>query len=70
MFLRNYWYVAAYAHEIDRNLLARTILGDKIVLYRTEDGAPIALADRCCHRQAPLSTGTLIGDTVQCGYHG
>ena len=70
MFLRNYWYVAAYAHEIDRNLLARTILGDKIVLYRTENGDPIALADRCCHRQAPLSMGTLIGDTVQCGYHG
>ena len=70
MFLRNYWYVAAFGHEIGRNLLARTILGDKIVLYRTEDGSPIALANRCCHRQAPLSMGRLIGDTVECGYHG
>ena len=70
MFLRNYWYVAAFGHEIGRNLLARTILGDKIVFYRTEDGSPIALANRCCHRQAPLSMGRLIGDTVECGYHG
>jgi len=70
MFLRNYWYVAAFGHEVGRNLLARTILGDKIVLYRTEGGSPIALANRCCHRQAPLSMGHLIGDTVECGYHG
>ena len=40
------------------------------MLYRTEAGAPVALIDRCAHRFAPLSLGTLKGDHVECGYHG
>ena len=24
-----------------------------VVFYRREDGKPVALEDRCCHRQAP-----------------
>jgi phenylpropionate dioxygenase-like ring-hydroxylating dioxygenase large terminal subunit len=70
MFLRNAWYVAAWDREISRTPLARTILGAPIVLYRKADGAPVALEDRCCHRHAPLSLGTLVGDDVRCGYHG
>lgn len=70
MFLRNGWYVAAWDHEVGRELLARTILNENVVLFRTEDGCVAALEDRCCHRHAPLSAGKLIGSTVQCGYHG
>jgi vanillate O-demethylase monooxygenase subunit len=70
MFLRNAWYVAAEKREVSRDLLARTICNDPIVLYRTEAGAAVALEDRCCHRRAPLHKGTCIGDTLQCGYHG
>jgi vanillate O-demethylase monooxygenase subunit len=40
------------------------------VLYRTEVGDAVALADRCPHRNLPLSAGRLVGDVVQCGYHG
>ncbi len=36
-FLRNAWYVAAFDDEIGRELLARTLLGDPVVLYRSED---------------------------------
>ena len=70
MFLRNYWYVAAYDHEIARKPLGRIILGEPVVLYRLEDGTPIALEDRCAHRHLPLSMGKLVGDTLQCHYHG
>jgi vanillate O-demethylase monooxygenase subunit len=70
MFLRNYWYAAAWSNDIGRELFARTILGEPIVFYRSENGDPYALADRCPHRQAPLSLGKLVGDNVQCGYHG
>jgi phenylpropionate dioxygenase-like ring-hydroxylating dioxygenase large terminal subunit len=31
---------------------------------------PVALEDRCCHRSAPLSAGVVIGNDIQCGYHG
>jgi phenylpropionate dioxygenase-like ring-hydroxylating dioxygenase large terminal subunit len=69
-FVRDQWYVAAYAHEVGRELLARTILGEPLVLYRTEEGAPVALADRCVHRRYPLSESGLDGDRIVCGYHG
>ena len=70
MFLRNYWYVAATEAEIGRKPLGRMILGDPIVLFRTDDGTPVAFEDRCPHRHLPLSMGKLVGDTLQCLYHG
>ena len=71
MFIRNAWYVGAWDHEIGRqNLLRRTLLDQPVVFYRTEGGTPVALEDRCCHRQAPLSKGWLVGDEIQCPYHG
>ncbi len=69
-YLRNAWYMAAWADEIGRHLLRRRILGQPILLYRGEDGEVAALTDRCPHRFAPLSAGTLEGDTVRCTYHG
>ena len=69
-FPRNHWYVVASSEEVGRELLARTVCGEPLVLYRTEDGRPVALADRCSHRHFPLSKGWLVGDQVQCSYHG
>ena len=70
MFLRNAWYVAAWDHEVTRDLRAVRVLGDSIVLYRTEAGEPVALEDACRHRKLPLSMGRLKGDELECGYHG
>ncbi len=69
MFLRNYWYVGAWSDEVSREPLGRIVLGEPVVLYRKEDGSPVALEDRCVHRRLPLSMGKLIGDTIQCHYH-
>ena len=70
MFLRNAWYVAAWDHEVGRELKPVKILGEEIVLYRKGDGTPAALEDACPHRKLPLSMGRLKGDDVECGYHG
>jgi phenylpropionate dioxygenase-like ring-hydroxylating dioxygenase large terminal subunit len=70
MFLRNYWYVAAADGEIGRKPLGRVLLGEPIVLFRTEAGLPVAFEDRCAHRHLPLSMGKLVGDVLQCHYHG
>lgn len=70
MFLRNSWYVAAWAKDIGRELSPRTILEEPIVFYRKLNGEPVALENRCAHRHAPLHVGKLIDDQVQCGYHG
>ncbi|MEZ7005341.1 Rieske 2Fe-2S domain-containing protein [Streptomyces sp. AD55] len=72
-FARNHWYVAAYAEEVGRELLGRTILGEPLVLYRSEEtGSTVVLHDRCVHRRFPLSEAPtrLDGDRVVCGYHG
>lgn len=70
MFLRDHWYVAASAAEIGRTPLGRTILGDPVVFYRTEAGECVAFEDRCAHRHLPLSMGRIVGDVLQCRYHG
>lgn len=70
MFLHNSWYVAAFGCEIGQEPLARTLLGEPILLYRTADGKVVALENRCCHRNLPLSMGRREGDDIRCGYHG
>lgn len=68
--VRNHWYVAAASEEVTRRPIRRTILEQDIVLYRGEDGKPIALQNRCAHRSYPLHLGELNGDRIVCGYHG
>lgn len=68
--IHNAWYVAARSDEISRTFMARQILGRSVLLFRREDGTPVALQNRCCHRSFPLVHGKLDGDVIQCGYHG
>ena len=70
MYLRNTWYVAAWDSEIDRTPRQIKVLGEKIVVFRTEAGDPVALIDACPHRKLPLSRGRIKGDHIECGYHG
>jgi vanillate O-demethylase monooxygenase subunit len=74
MWLRDCWYVIAWDHEIPAadsdELFTRIVLGEPILVLRTADGGFAVLADRCCHRPAPLSNGRREGDGVRCGYHG
>ena len=67
---RNAWYQAAWNSELGDTPMARTILNEKIVLFRGADGKVGALEDRCCHRAAPLHMGTVMPNGLQCGYHG
>jgi vanillate O-demethylase monooxygenase subunit len=71
-FVRNAWYVAAWSDGIgDGQVVARTIMGEPIVLYRKANGDVAAIEDRCAHRFAPLSMGKVVhGDRIQCPYHG
>jgi phenylpropionate dioxygenase-like ring-hydroxylating dioxygenase large terminal subunit len=70
-FIQNIWYPAAWADELGPDtLLARTVAGTPVVIFRTESGAAAALLDRCAHRFAPLSRGRKRPDGIACGYHG
>ncbi|MGI4812723.1 MAG: Rieske 2Fe-2S domain-containing protein [Janthinobacterium lividum] len=71
MYLKNAWYVAGWNAEFGQDaLVTRRLLGEDVVFYRRQDGALVALEDRCCHRAAPLSKGQQEGDQLRCMYHG
>jgi phenylpropionate dioxygenase-like ring-hydroxylating dioxygenase large terminal subunit len=69
-FLKNAWYVAAWADELGRELKPLTICALPVLLYRKANGDAVAIGNICPHRHTPLHLGKRIGDTVQCGYHG
>jgi phenylpropionate dioxygenase-like ring-hydroxylating dioxygenase large terminal subunit len=49
----------------------RTMIGTQAcALFRDGSGTPRALLDRCAHRFAPLSRGSVHDGRLQCRYHG
>ena len=69
-YLLNAWYAAALSREVQgRGLFHRKILDTSILIYRKEDGTPVAMHDRCPHRFAPLHLGKRQGDDIVCIYH-
>ena len=69
-FVDNMWYAAVWADEIGHQPFARTICDQPILIYRQENGDAVAIGNRCPHRFAPLNLGRLVGDEIECPYHG
>jgi len=70
-YLRDAWYMAGWNRDFPAGEpKAATILGEPIVLFRSESGQVIALEDRCVHRLSPLSLGRCERDKLRCQYHG
>ncbi|MCC7274893.1 MAG: aromatic ring-hydroxylating dioxygenase subunit alpha [Alphaproteobacteria bacterium] len=70
-FLRELWYLVLPGGRLPRGrLVAKTVLGEPLVLGRGADGAPFALRDICPHRGIPLSCGRLERGEIECAYHG
>jgi len=71
LFIKDLWYFAFHSSFLKKKkLIAREILGEKIVFGRDAEGKPFALRDNCPHRGVPLSEGWFDGTTLQCCYHG
>jgi vanillate O-demethylase monooxygenase subunit len=69
-FLRNSWYCAGWSTDFAEKPIGRRLLGEYLVFYRGERGQIIASSGRCPHRFAPMDLGPVIGDIIQCPYHG
>jgi phenylpropionate dioxygenase-like ring-hydroxylating dioxygenase large terminal subunit len=67
---RDQWYIAAWSKEVTRVPMQRWILNQPVAFYRSEAGEAIAVGGRCPHRHFPLGKGRLVGDTLECLYHG
>ncbi len=68
--LKNAWYAAAYSHEVGEEPLARTLIEQKVALFRDSNGELGMISNLCPHRFAPLSEGKLIDGVLECPYHG
>lgn len=69
-FLRNTWYVAGWGETLTSDPVRIRILGEGVALYRLPDGQAVAIGDRCPHRFASLGNGKIVGEALQCPYHG
>lgn len=69
--LKEAWYAAALSTELTaKRPLARVILEQPLVLWRTDGGRAVAMEDRCAHRNAALSAGAVFDGRIGCPYHG
>lgn len=67
--LKEHWLIACPSNLLRKKPYACEILSTHLVLFRNKKGIG-ALLDRCPHRNAPLSKGKIIGNFIQCPYHG
>lgn len=73
-YLRHFWHPVCTLDELARTNsgvgpIGRVLLDEPIVIVRLE-GNVVAMRDRCAHRFAKLSAGKVIGERLQCPYHG
>ncbi len=67
---RRFWYPVAFADDLMGGPLARTVLGERLVLWDAGGGRVAAARDRCPHRDAALSQGWTCEGRIVCPYHG
>jgi len=67
----NFWYVAAESKEVETGKPHSVqMLGQKFVVFRDSKGQAHCLRNVCAHRGGSLADGLVVGDCVQCPYHG
>lgn len=68
--LRRCWQPVARIQDLERGPQRAVLLGEALAVFLTESGAPAVISDRCAHRGASLAMGEVVGDGLQCPYHG
>ena len=69
--LRRYWHPIAASVDLDADpVQPLRLLGEELVLFRTESGALGLLGQRCAHRGISLAYGIPQADGLRCAYHG
>jgi phenylpropionate dioxygenase-like ring-hydroxylating dioxygenase large terminal subunit len=67
----DFWYVVAFTQQLrPKQVISRQVLGERLAIFRGQDGRPVALQDRCLHRHSPLSKGQVEQGQLRCPYHG
>jgi phenylpropionate dioxygenase-like ring-hydroxylating dioxygenase large terminal subunit len=64
------WHPVARSVDVAIEPCPVTLLDRRVVLWRSAAGTVVAAPDRCPHREAPLSAGSVKGGCLSCAYHG
>ncbi len=70
MGILDHWHPVLLREQLGRTPAAVRLAGQDLVLFRTPNGDIGALEDLCPHRRMRLSRGKVVGDRLQCSYHG
>lgn len=69
--LRRYWQPISAQSELDRDPVRPVrLLGEDVVLFRSEAGTLGLVANRCAHRGLDLAYGVPQQNGLRCAYHG
>jgi phenylpropionate dioxygenase-like ring-hydroxylating dioxygenase large terminal subunit len=67
--VRSAWFPVVEVTDLGDAPVSVTLLGRPLVLWRSGRSV-IAAPDRCPHREAPLSAGSVVDGVLTCPYHG
>ena len=70
MAMLDHWHPVLFTNELGKAPVGVRLAGQPIAVYRTKAGVVAALDDECPHRRMRLSLGEVIGERLQCKYHG
>jgi phenylpropionate dioxygenase-like ring-hydroxylating dioxygenase large terminal subunit len=69
--ISNQWYTILESSEVKGGKpVGVTRMGEKLVAWRDSRGQVTVMRDKCPHRGVALSAGKLVGDCIQCPFHG
>src|SRR5262245_9652345 len=72
-YLRCFWHPVAASVELrkdaDLPVIPVKLLGERLALFRSDDGSLGLVSERCPHRGAALSYGMVEDDGIRCPYH-
>lgn len=66
----DHWNAVALSRNLKRKPISVRVDGRDFVLFRLSDGTVGALDEMCPHRRMRLSAGCVVGEKLQCAYHG
>ena len=64
------WYSFGPTRQLRSGPVTKTLLGRKMVAFRTSSGQYSVMDARCSHMGADLGKGCVVGENIQCPFHG
>lgn len=70
MAMLDHWHPVCPSHDLKQKPVGIQLAGRLVCLFRTTSGEAAAVDDICPHRRLKLSYGRVVGDKIECKYHG